>query len=472
MRSISATELIKTRPGFGQTIRPAKGSVLASPILASYDPDPDYFFHWMRDSAIVIDALRRLIVAGTVGREGLDHFKDFLAFSLSLCDLNGQKFLSEAGDFRRNVEPFFLQYVRPEAELAKIIGDHALAEPRFNPDGTLDIIKWSRPQHDGPALRALTAMRFCSLELDAATRAAARALITRDVAFCIQHWRDPSYDIWEEELGRHYYTRLVQYAALADGARWLEDEGESGISRACRAASEEIERSLDQHWSDSSGYYRSRLAPAIEESSKDLDFATILGVIHADRPEGPHSVLDPKALATLAKLESLFETTYPINRLEPARRAPAMGRYAGDRYYSGGAYYFSTLGAAQFYFSLSAAIATGASIGSNPDDQEFLHQLGFHVMKDSAAATESSAPNRRAELGEALFHRGDLFMATVEAYAPTSGELAEQFDQATGAPASAKDLAWSHAAFITAFASRAAALRAKKSGPLAVGALR
>ena len=41
-------------------IRPVKGSIVASPVLAAYDPDPDYFFHWFRDSAVVIDAVRLL----------------------------------------------------------------------------------------------------------------------------------------------------------------------------------------------------------------------------------------------------------------------------------------------------------------------------------------------------------------------------------------------------------------------------
>ena len=54
-------------------------------------------------------------------------------------------------------------------------------------------------------------------------------------------------------------------------------------------------------------------------------------------------------------------------------------------------------------------------------------------------------------------------MATVAAFTPESGDLSEQFDQATGAQTSAKNLAWSHAAFITACASRAAALAASAS---------
>jgi hypothetical protein len=59
LHGISATDIIKERPGFGQTVQAHVGSVVASPVLASYDPDPDYFFHWYRDSAIVMDAMRR-----------------------------------------------------------------------------------------------------------------------------------------------------------------------------------------------------------------------------------------------------------------------------------------------------------------------------------------------------------------------------------------------------------------------------
>jgi glucoamylase len=57
LRAISATHLVMERPGFGQRVTPRPGSVLASPVAAHYDPDPDYFFHWFRDAAIVIEAM-------------------------------------------------------------------------------------------------------------------------------------------------------------------------------------------------------------------------------------------------------------------------------------------------------------------------------------------------------------------------------------------------------------------------------
>ena len=337
LSAISRTDLVKERSGFGRFVRPAKGSILASPVLAAYDPDPDYFFHWLRDSAVVIDALRRLIESGGVeARDGVGIFRDFLGFSLALSSLDGPAFLEKAGDYRAKVEPHFLQFLRPEAEIREIVADNVLGEPRFDPDGSFDILKWSRPQHDGPALRILAVLRFCSsaAAADAEACALASQLLRRDLAFTLARWRAPSFDIWEEELGRHYYTQLVQSEALSEGARWLEGIGEAREASACREAAREIEAQLRDFWSDDKGFTRSRIGASGE---KDLDIATLLAVIYAGRLEGEHSVRDPKAFATAARLEDLFGRLYKINAAAPEGRAPAMGRYADDRYYSGGA---------------------------------------------------------------------------------------------------------------------------------------
>jgi glucoamylase len=119
-------------------------------------------------------------------------------------------------------------------------------------------------------------------------------------------------------------------------------------------------------------------------------------------------VVGERYTATLKRLEALFGATYAINRDRPAGRAPAMGRYANDKYYSGGAYYFATLGAA-----------------------EFCYRIGERA-------------------------RGDAYLETVRAFTPGSGDLSEQFDQTTGAQTSARQLAWSYAAFLTAVAARRA----------------
>ena len=67
---------------------------------------------------------------------------------------------------------------------------------------------------------------------------------------------------------------------------------------------------------------------------------------------------------------------------------------------------------------------------------------------------------RNPDFAAAALERGDTFMRTVQAYTPASGDLSEQFDRTTGAQTSAKHLAWSYAAFITAAASRRRAVQA------------
>jgi glucoamylase len=127
-------------------------------------------------------------------------------------------------------------------------------------------------------------------------------------------------------------------------------------------------------------------------------------------------VRDPRIHATLGVLDSVFDADYAINHGRPAARGPALGRYRGDRYYSGGAYYFSTLAAAELCFR--AARGDGGR--------------------------------------EALLARGDRYLETVRAFTPESGDMSEQFDQRTGEQTSATHLAWSYAAFISCTAARRA----------------
>ena len=119
--AISASHLVMERPGFGQRVIPRPGSVLASPVPAHYDPEPDYFFHWFRDSSIVIDALRMALAAGYVGSSALGRFREFVQFSRALLSLDGREFLRRV-QFRADVQPGFLQYLRPDAEIAAMSG--------------------------------------------------------------------------------------------------------------------------------------------------------------------------------------------------------------------------------------------------------------------------------------------------------------------------------------------------------------
>jgi glucoamylase len=421
--SISALAVVKTRPGFGQTMIARRGSIVASPVPAAYDPDPDYFFHWFRDSAVVIDALRLLYQDGSGAPDALAQFSDFVHFSLALQQLDGRALVASP-DWRGRVTPDFRKFLRTDADLGCVHGESVAAETRVNPDGTLDISSWPRPQNDGPAMRALTLMRWSQgARFDADLHAAVAALLRADLAYVLKHWSEQCFDIWEEEKGLHFYTLSVCAAALQGGAHWFRRQGSDALAQAAAAQAEAIHRLLDGYWLEDQGYYRSRVLESGQRSTKELDIAVILAALHGGSDGGAYSVDDARMHATLARLEALFDAAYPINRHRPPSHAPAMGRYAGDVYYSGGAYYFSTLGAAEFCFR--AAARPGA---------------------DAAATSE-------------LLARGDAFLQTVRRFTPPDGDLSEQFDQHTGIQTSARHLAWSYAAFISCIAARRAVLR-------------
>jgi len=418
--SFSAVGIVKHRPGFGQTVTPKKGSIVASPVLAAYDPDPDYFFHWFRDSAVVIDAVRLLLADGTLARAAaLEYFHDFVQFSLSLLELDGRALVASPG-WRAGVQPDFAKFIRADTDLGTIHGEVVSSEARVNPDGTLDISNWGRPQHDGPPLRLLAVLRWVrDVTLDDPLLTAAAQLVRADIAFTRNRWRIPSVDIWEEEKGHHYYTLRVAAEALAEGAGWLDRQGDAGEAQLCRADAQAIMRMLDGYWLAEGRYYRSRVLEGGARSTKELDIAVIFAAIHGAGAQTTHSVHDPRMHSTLARLEALFDAEYPINHARPPGRGPAIGRYKGDVYYSGGAYYFSTLAAAEFCFR--------AAVGQQD--------------------------------GRAFLERGEAYLETVRAFTPPSGDLSEQFDQKTGAQSSARHLAWSYAAFISSVVARRDARR-------------
>jgi glucoamylase len=453
LRCISAGDMVCERHGFGQSIVPRDGSVLAARQVAFYDPDPDYFFHWLRDSALIVDAVRNLLSDSRRSAEAAQKFRHFLQFSLRLRELSGGGLL-RGNDFRRHVDPALLKYVRTDTELQQVEGERTLGEARYNPDGTLDIIQWPRPQNDGPALRALTVLRYRRTELarDIDVSALMQALVSGDLAYTVRHRATPCFDTWEEELGHPYYTRLVQRAALLEGAAWARELGHDEDATRYDEAARELATVLDGYWSADRGHYVSRAGIAGGDPNKALDSATMLAVLHAGLPSGPHSILDPRVQATWRQLERLFASGYPINRNLQRGLGPAFGRYKGDVYYHGGAWYVATLAFAELNFRLAEAIGRGATILATPDNAAFLTAIGNEQPLSPGQLRLDAAQRHRLFLG--LLEQGDAIMATVQRYTPATGELSEQFDQETGEQRSAKNLSWSYAAFVTAFTAR------------------
>lgn len=439
--AISATHLIKARPGFGQVITPAPGSVLASPADANWDPEPDYFFHWLRDGALAMEAVRLLRASPQFGQLAAWELEQYVGFSRGLAALDGAARVAEA-PLGRGVAPEFLQYVRDPEELAQVHDDAARGDVRFNPDGTLDITRWSRPQYDGVALRALGLLR-CRERRDAPEWA---GLIAGDLDCVARNADRPCVDLWEEEEGFHCHTMLTQYAALRAGVAWGGDHAgqwakvAEGLWRRLAG----LRRPDDA----SGGWIVSRAADVDQPASGLLDTSVLLGVIHAGLKDGPFSILDPLAHGTLLRLEAYYAGAFPLNARRAPDFAPHLGRNPADVYFDGGAWPLITLAAAELRFRLALAVMDGPAVADAVDPAMWFGDRPNDAPDD--AQRNGGADN----VARLLLQAGDAGLMAVRSVTPDDGGMSEQVDRATGAPRSARDLTWSYAALLTALDAR------------------
>ena len=449
-KAVSPVGLVKRRPAFGQTIVPARGSVVAA-ADPSPDASPDYFFHWLRDSALVMDALMRLS-ADDAG-DAAD-YADFVRFSNGLDALDGARHTRHKG-FGTTADPALAVYVRSVLDLEALHGDGLRGEVRFNPDGTLDTLDWARPQFDGAALRALTLLRR-PLQPGAspALIAIRDGLLRADLDFVADHVGDLCYDVWEERFGHHYHTRLVVYAALALGGPWAQIAKDHGRAARFEAAALSVRVDLDRHWSAERGAYIATLdADDDLGEAHVLDSSVLLGVLHARLPDGPHSPLDPKVQATLAVFETMF-ADLPVNQRLAPDWGPLMGRFRGDDYFGGGGFVMLTAAAAEICYLIGSALRNGRSL---PVTEENTAWLG-RVLGGAPPAPGSTLPASRDDVPAlvlAFRDAGDRYLGAIAALAPEDGSMPEQFDKVTGDPTSAPDLAWSHGCVATAILTRA-----------------
>lgn len=411
-----------------QTVTAAPGSVVAAP--AGKPPEPDYFFHWTRDSALVMDVLiTRLRTGPPAGRQVIrQRLEEFVSFTRKL----------------------------QESQVPTGLG-----EPRVNADGTADFLKWSRPQHDGPALRALTLLRYREDLEPGAAKALLEDVIRRDLDFIRERWSKDAFDLWEEYRGQDYYTRVVQLSALEAGAR-----NDPARSVVYSEGAGKIAEALEAQWLPEQGIYGFGAGTRAywdgtrkEKPGRNLDAAVLLAVLHGKRVVGRHSVLDDRVLSTAVKLEDQFDRLYAINRTRAPDEGVAMGRYEGDDYYGGNPFQLITLCYAELHYRLAAALVVGNRVDVTRWDLEFLSRALTRSGSGARLAADEGLPDAfREPLIRGLILRGDDLLRTLRRHTPESGELSEQFDKETGRPVSGRDLSWSHAALLTAVEARRAAL--------------
>jgi glucoamylase len=375
----------------------ARGAVIASPSRSN----PDYYYHWTRDAALTMDAVLNL-------------------------------YWRTHDSAYRNALMDYVEFSRASQITAAPTG---LGEPKFYVDGRAFEGPWGRPQNDGPALRAITLVRFAR-QLLAENEAAyvhdilydgkypSFTVIKADLEYVAHYWRDPSFDLWEEVEGDHFYTRMVQRRALLEGAQLASRLHDDGAAEFYRAQAREIEFALEKHWDAGRELINPTLnwRGGIGYKSSQLDTAVILGVLHGYAGDDFFAPNDPRVLATAAKLTQAFKRDYPINHRSNVP-GTAIGRYPEDKYagthFDGGnPWVLTTLALAELYYrAAGAAEATGLAT------QKMIFQADDQVRR-------------------------------VQYHTPDDGSLAEQIDRHTGFMTSAHDLTWSYASVITTQMSR------------------
>ena len=162
------------------------GIIVASPSL-----QPNYQFHWIRDSALVI----RVIIE----------------------------------EYKNTTDPKYikilLDYIEIENTIQGLITKGGLGEPKINKDGTAFNGDWGRPQNDGPALRGIMLVKILNIfknDYELLCSNTIIPMIRKDLNYILKNYNQPCFDLWEENYGWHWYTRMVQLKFLKDSLKMKE----------------------------------------------------------------------------------------------------------------------------------------------------------------------------------------------------------------------------------------------------------
>lgn len=361
-------------------VRP--GMVVASPSRSN----PDYYFDWVRDTALTYRAL-------------IDYYelkKDSQIKKMIFTWIDAEA-------YRQN-QPTFT----------------GLGEPKYFIDGSGYTGGWGRPQNDGPALRAIAMIKFARLLLAEGNQdyvlkklyhgvLPADSVIKKDLEYTAHHWREPSFDLWEEEMGMHFYTLLSQHTALQEGAKLARELGDGAAADFYQMESSKIGSMIKKDFQDSQVGLKTTIGlvnGGLGYKHSNLDVAPLLALLHNSPYQRLFSLQSPSVKRYIKTLTETFKNLYPINKTFPDLGV-GIGRYPEDRYDG-----YHTTGAGNPWFLSTLALG------------EYYCQTG-------------AMDKTELQVKRALFH------------SDRQGAMSEQFNQNTGHMQGARELTWSHNSFMT-----------------------
>lgn len=400
------------------------GVVVASPSKSN----PDYWYTWTRDSALVFKNIADSFAA------------------------------NYTADLQTQVKNFIIANAKlqPVGNPSGGLSDGAgLGEPKFMVDLSEFKGEWGRPQRDGPPLRAIAMIRYAKWLIQNGYKSTALSAVwptvKNDLQYTAQYWNETGFDLWEEVPGSSFFTIAASHRALVEGAELAANLGQP--TRVYTTVAPHVLCFQQRFWNNA-GYIVSNINGGQYRSGKDAN--SILASIHNfDASVGcDANTFQPcsdKALSNHKAVVDSFRSLYNINQGIAQGKAVAVGRYSEDVYYNGNPWYLATFAAAeQLYDSLyvwkqqNSITVTSTSLGFFRD-----------LVPSISTGTYASTTSQYTQIIDAVSAYADGFIEINSRYVQSNGGMPEQFDRNSGTPIAASDLTWSYASFLTAAARRA-----------------
>ena len=281
-------------------------------VIASPSENPPYKYHWIRDSALVM----RTIVDMYIKTKESIYFK------------------------------LIINYIENESKIQKLKPISGLGEPKFNINCTEYMGEWGRPQNDGPALRGIILYNIISefiYKYDIIISELIIPIIEKDLNYIMDNYNKISFDIWEEKLGWHFYTRIVQLKFLKDSLKFKKLLKNIDIDKLQNIYNK-LSVDIKDHINGSS------IISSFDKNGNIIkyeDAANILAYCHINYDEEILNIVPLEYIThTCDNLILAFRKKYKDNELN------LIGRYINDKYYDGQIWIICSLALAQVYIKL------------------------------------------------------------------------------------------------------------------------
>ncbi|MCK4532430.1 alpha/beta fold hydrolase, partial [bacterium] len=375
-------------------------------MLVTTEKDHPYtMYHWIRDSSLVIEEIIQLY------KETEDpQLKDRL----------------------RKIIEKFIEFTKINQQTES---EYYLGETRFlAEDGEAEdsASQWGRPQNDGSALRAAALIDYANLLIEQGNIDEALNLyndvIKKDLDYVAEHWENRCFDLWEDLMGFHFWTRKSQIRALNKGLV-LADNLKVDTAEMWKQALDSLEDEIVEHCDDSEGYIRSTLERERDIEGKkpgkgfdsDIDTSVVGSIVKDSDLKNPIMPVDDSwVMKTVIEMEKVFGTLYPINKkwIEEGNFGRGIGRYPEDAYYGGNPWFINTAWFSQYYSLLALKFLEQGKISITSDNISFFRNIGIDVLSAKTVTKDDKLFN---EIIDNLSSNSQGYLKWIIHYIPKTG---------------------------------------------------